>query len=341
MPKCTVCGKKFDTISALQDHHRAVHPGQKFAIAKSSPIRTLTVVLVVVLIAVGGGVGYLIYTQSISGSSTTTSSGILNTPISTALYDNLTGVSFQTLSAVGGGQGITPPKAISPPGQALSQNGKPEILYIGAEFCPYCAAERWSLVVALSKFGNFSDIEYMQSALNDLVPNGLATLSFRNATYVSQYIAFVSVENEDRNHVLLQSTTSTEQQLWNQYTSSQDTYPFVYISNATGGFYVVSGAQYTPSDISNLNWTQIGSQLNNPNSNVAKAIDGAANTLITGICMSDRGQPSSVCGQSFAKLTLVSFSPSNQASTNMLVLSGISREKTPAESLDQSGAETF
>src|SRR6266852_5220447 len=37
-------------------------------------------------------------------------------------------------------------------------NGKPEIFYFGAEFCPYCAAQRWSLVIALSHFGTFSKL---------------------------------------------------------------------------------------------------------------------------------------------------------------------------------------
>jgi hypothetical protein len=32
------------------------------------------------------------------------------------------------------------------------------MLYIGAEYCPYCAAERWPLVMALSKFGTFSNL---------------------------------------------------------------------------------------------------------------------------------------------------------------------------------------
>ena len=41
---------------------------------------------------------------------------------------------------------------------ALTSNGKPEILYIGAEFCPYCAAERWAIAVALSRFGTLSPL---------------------------------------------------------------------------------------------------------------------------------------------------------------------------------------
>src|SRR5205823_15010475 len=37
-------------------------------------------------------------------------------------------------------------------------SGKPEVLYIGAEYCPFCAAERWSLVYALARFGTFKGL---------------------------------------------------------------------------------------------------------------------------------------------------------------------------------------
>jgi hypothetical protein len=29
------------------------------------------------------------------------------------------------------------------------------VVFVGAEYCPYCASERWPLVMALSKFGTF------------------------------------------------------------------------------------------------------------------------------------------------------------------------------------------
>ena len=45
-------------------------------------------------------------------------------------------------------------------GSPLSSGGKPEVLYVGTEFCPYCAAESWSLIVALSRFGQFSGLQH-------------------------------------------------------------------------------------------------------------------------------------------------------------------------------------
>jgi thiol-disulfide isomerase/thioredoxin len=214
-------------------------------------------------------------------------------------------VSSSTLSTVAGNSlsslGVTATSSIS--GTSLTYQGKPEVLYIGAEFCPYCAAERWSMIVALSKFGTFNGLEYMQSSSSDIDAN-TATFTFLNATYSSQYISFVSREYEDRSEAPLQTVNSSEQALWSEYDPSSSScapgecIPFIDFGNQ----YAVVGAQYSPTTLSNLNWTQIASQLNNPNSAVAKAIDGAANTLITAICKIDGGSPSSVCSQSFANV---------------------------------------
>jgi Domain of unknown function (DUF929) len=304
MPKCTICGKKFDTLSALRDHHKSVHKNTPFVAPKVAGSRNFVLALVIVVVIVGAAVGYLIYQQQTSTVSAPTGDlALLNQPISPALYQNLTSVSASTLSSIGSG-GVTLPGAISPTGQTLYSGGKPAVLYIGAEFCPYCAIERWAMVVALSKFGNFSNIEYMISAPDD---GNVYTLTFLNANYSSKYISFLSFENEDRNHNLLQSPNSTETNIWNTY--NLNSYPFIYFN----GQYDIKAPQFDYTVLQNLNWTQIASQLNNPDSTVARNVDGAANTMISAICAMDGGNPSTVCGQSFAKL--LSYHPSSQSNS--------------------------
>lgn len=282
-------------MTALREHHKAVHPKAEFTVRKTNPSRNLIVAMVVVLIVIGGGVGYLIYSTSLQQNNSSSNTGLIGNAISPALYQNLTTISDSTLSSIGSSQsGVTAPTSISNT-VTLTSGGKSEILYIGAEFCPYCAAERWSLVIALSKFGNFSGLEYMASAPDDA---DISTLTFLHANYSSPYnVTFVTVENEDRNRNPLQSPTVSEQDLWNEYNSGY--YPFVDI----GGMYVLRSSQYSFDALSNLNWTQIGSQLDNPQSSIAKLIDGAANQLIGAICAIDGGQPSSVCSQSFANVS--------------------------------------
>ena len=276
-----------------------MHPNERFVAPKATTSRNLLIGLVVVIIVIGTIVGALIVLPH-GPSTTTVSTGILGSPINSTLYQELTGVSFTTLSTIGsGGTNVSPPNSIS--STPLTNGSKPEILYIGAEFCPYCAAERWALVVALSKFGNFSGLEYMQSADDDPPPAGIPTLTFVNATYNSKYLSFVTVENEDRNHNTLQVPNGAQETLWNELNPSA--YPFVDL----GGQYDLTTAQYPYSDLLGLNWTQVGSQLNNASSPTAQVIDGAANTLIGAICDLTNHAPSSVCSQSYLSTITVAY----------------------------------
>ena len=223
---------------------------------------------------------------------------LIGQPISADEYARLADVTVSTLNRVGAGQGVTPLATIND--SPLMSGGKSEFLYVGAEYCPFCAAERWSIIVALSKFGSFSGLTYMQSSPTDVYPN-TATFSFLHATYQSQYnISFVSVERQDRYNNSLQQVSLDQQNLLNRYDPGGHI-PFIDIA----GRYAIqpqpiqpsvyAGSQYSPGVISSLDWTQIGSQLNTPGSNVAEAIDGTANTLIRAICQLDGGNPSSTC----------------------------------------------
>jgi hypothetical protein len=69
-------------------------------------------------------------------------------------------------------------------GPPLTIGGKPAIIFVSEESCPFCAAERWPLAVALSHFGTWSHLGTTRSSATDLYPN-TATLSFRAARYTS------------------------------------------------------------------------------------------------------------------------------------------------------------
>ena len=255
--------------------------------------RTLATSVIVAVLMVGIVVAAILLT----GHSPTppTPNGLIGAPISTALYNQLNGVSDSTLLTVQPDSGVVTPLT-SESGPLLTLAGKTEVLYIGAEYCPYCAAERWSLVVALSKFGSFSGLTYMQSADSPEIYPDTSTVSFHTATYTSPYISFVSVEEQDRNHNPLQSTTPDQQSLLNKY-DPQGAIPFVDIANLNVTYN--GGSQFSPGILSGMNWTQIGSQLDNLNTPVAKAVDGAARNLISAICKADGSTPASLCGQTF------------------------------------------
>ncbi len=285
--------------------------------AKQRNRRIVTISIVVAIIAVVV-VLYLVV-QAVSNVAGGQYSTYIGQPVSTSILSELTGVSNSTLAAVGAPSSVTPPTSIS--GTALTLNGKPEIIYIGGEYCPYCAVERWSLIIALSHFGNFSGLEYMQSSSTDVNPN-TPTFTFANATFTSKYIVFTPIEEINRAETTVTTLDSTQSSLYSQYGTCASTgtgggIPFVDIANA----YVVNcGAQFSLPGIAGDNWTTVASQLNTGSTTVAQEMDGAANTLISAICKIDGGQPTSVCSQSFADVTLAYAATSGAGQQQMLLL---------------------
>lgn len=320
MTKCPKCGKKFETLSALNDHYKAVHPNERLELPKANTSRNLTVIIVIVIVAVSALIGTVVYLQSSTTrqTTTTTTDGLsqLNQPINNSLYNQMTEVSSSTLISVGKGS-ATDSGLSKPGGTPLMLNGKPEFLFISADYCPYCAVERWAIVVALSQFGTLSGLQYMLSGPSD---GNISTVTFSNVSYTSNYVAFQAIEIADRSGNPLQTMTQPQQTLFTQYDSSK-AIPFIDIYNK----YVIVGAQPPISSVSNniftrLSWSQIGSQLNTPSSAIAKAVDGSANYLISMICSVDGNQPSSVCGQSFGQIP-VAIGPAQNLQQGYLVLS--------------------
>ena len=133
------------------------------------------------------------YQQQLLAQSTTTpvSTGAADSLAPASIVKKLTTISATTFSTVASGSNSTLPSKISAP--ALIKNQKPLILYAGAEYCPFCAAERWPLIIALSRFGSFSHLLLSHSSMTDVYAN-TQTFSFHTSTYSSPYITFEGVE---------------------------------------------------------------------------------------------------------------------------------------------------
>ncbi|HET7017878.1 MAG TPA: DUF929 family protein [Streptosporangiaceae bacterium] len=213
--------------------------------------------------------------------------------LTSSTFKGVTTVPAATLNSVGTGSlaasGL-PIKGITD--TVLTSSGKPDLLYIGAEFCPYCAAMRWSMAVALSRFGTLGTLSGIHSSSTDVDPN-TATLTFKNQKYTSKYLTFTPIENEDVNHKALQNPTSAQKALWAKYDSANGGlgYPFIDF----GGKVVLTGPLYNPAVLKGLTWSQISNQLSNPSSTVAKNVLGAANYVTAAICKMTNDTPSAVC----------------------------------------------
>jgi hypothetical protein len=178
----------------------------------------------------------------------------------------------------------------------LTLDGKPEVLFVGAEYCPYCAAERWAVAAALGRFGVLSGTRFIHSSPTDAYPS-TPTMSFYKSSYTSKYVAFVPVEwysgkpdsSTPTGYAYLQRPSPQQAALLNRYSGGG--FPFADIGNR----YVVSGVQYLPSALANMTWAQVAAAMRDPSSPVARDIDGAANMITAAICKLTSGQPASVC----------------------------------------------
>lgn len=207
---------------------------------------------------------------------------------SPTVVDSLTSVTPATLTTVAGG-GTTPlAKPAKSTDAALSVDGKPELLYVGAEFCPFCAAERWAMVQALSRFGTFKDLSEIHSATTD---GNIATFSFYKSSYTSKYLTFTPVEDEDRNRDKLESMTTAQQKTFTEYTTG---FPFLDF----GGKYVQTAAGFDYNDLAGKSQVQIAAELKDPTSKIAQDILGEANNLTATICKITNNEPSKVCSAS-------------------------------------------
>ena len=129
-----------------------------------------------------------------------------------------------TLDAVGSPSGDVLPTKIGNGTVLKGADGKPLITYIGAEYCPFCAAERWALAVALSRFGTFSNLSGTHSSGSDEFPD-TQTLSFYGSSYSSPYIDFEPVEEATNQpagagYQTLQAPTAAESALVAKYDSA-------------------------------------------------------------------------------------------------------------------------
>jgi Domain of unknown function (DUF929) len=205
----------------------------------------------------------------------------------------LSAVDASVSESVGMGAAQALPKAIDAP--ALTEDGKPLVFYEGAEYCPFCAAQRWAMVTALSRFGTFSDLGLTYSAGDDVFPN-TPTLSFHGSSFASDYVAFTGVETEDRDKQTLDTPTADQQALVSKYdappyTDSVGSIPFIDF----GGEYILAGAIYSPDVLGDKTHDEIAAALADPGSDVAKSIVGSANVLTATICLLTDDQPEAAC----------------------------------------------
>jgi thiol-disulfide isomerase/thioredoxin len=187
----------------------------------------------------------------------------------------------------------------------LTSGGKPELLYMGAEYCPYCAAERWAMVNALSRFGTFTGLTTTHSSSTDIDAN-TPTFTFYKSTYTSKYLTFTPVEettnipNGQGYYTTLQNPTPAQAAIGQSY-DPKGAIPFLDFGNK----YVEVGnlAPLDPSLLSGKTWSQVAAAMASPSgSSLGTAEIGNANYITAAICKLTGNQPATACTPTIQKL---------------------------------------
>ncbi len=227
------------------------------------------------------------------------------TPAPPAVVKAVTSIPASVYDAVGvksTDAALTPPTLLR--GQPdLTSAGKPEIVFVGDEFSPYCAAERWALVAALSRFGTFgTTLDAMQSGSAEVFP-GTPTFTFVDTHYRSRYLSALLVEHYGNKknsagtaYSVLEPLTAEVKALLTRYGrttpgSAAPVVPFVDVANRA----IVAGGEFSPAVLQQLGANDIAAGLTDPHAPATQAIVAAANYLSATICEADGEQPSRVC----------------------------------------------
>lgn len=209
---------------------------------------------------------------------------------SAASIDLIQTVPASLLDEIGVPAGARPPGRLPAGTPAVLEDGMPVVTYIGAEFCPYCAAERWAFVVALSRFGSFSGLSPTVSGAAPEAYPETPTVTFHGSSYASDYLVVWAAETATNTGAPLDQLTAEEERLISTYGSGS--IPFVVVGNR----YVWEGASFDVGLLSGLTFDEIATKIaTDPTSPLAQAVGGAANVLTAAICELTGGQPVDVC----------------------------------------------
>ncbi|MBU6232794.1 MAG: DUF929 domain-containing protein [Acidobacteria bacterium] len=274
--------------------------------ASGRPAGLFTWLTVGIVVAV---VGVLVIVKVSSGNGTQADTEW--TPADASVIRDLTTVPQSVFDAVGVNSpvvNVTPPQIhASEPKLTFNNSSTVGVLYYGAEYCPYCAAQRWPVIVALSRFGTWANLGNSSSSAQDYFPN-TPTFTFYKATYQSEWVTLQTVEEAKNtlnaagtSYEPLQKPTALQTQIVTKYDNAtyfpsmsagqSGSIPFFTIGNRV----MWAGSSLSPSVFKDQARGDIAVSLKNPNNPLTQAIIASANYITAGICSQTNNAPAAVC----------------------------------------------
>ncbi|MDN5865675.1 MAG: DUF929 domain-containing protein, partial [Gammaproteobacteria bacterium] len=180
-------------------------------------------------------------------------------------------------------------------GPRLGTGDKVGFFYVGADFCPYCAGQRWAVILTLLRFGEFEGLQYMLSSPTVVYAN-TPTLSFQHVTYKSDHVALQALELSDRMGKKLMTPSKLQEQIITTFDAPPYApyfggIPFIYLD----GLYMLTRPILHPKNLSGKDWQEIADTLADPQSKIFQTVMPRVNLLTAAICRLDGGNPAAVC----------------------------------------------
>jgi hypothetical protein len=227
-----------------------------------------------------------------------------STSASPTIVRQITHVSAHTLNAVGAGgikanQGTQKSGAFTITKLHAAKRGKllPVLLAADIAWCDHCAADSWSLAVALSRFGALHGLRQIDTGTYQSTHTGSSPLydhlqgvSFYRARYSSKLLGLTSVTLQDLNGKPLAHLTKAQ----GRDLSGFDTAGFLPAFDV-GGRYGIVNSGFTPLVLHGQSAATIASRIANGTSSIGQNIDGLANVFSAAICSATGQKPHAVC----------------------------------------------
>jgi hypothetical protein len=223
------------------------------------------------------------------------------TVTSSTVFAEVTAVPMTVSDAVGVTSPAVPIVAPQPvrdmpllTGRTRRGTRQPIVLFVGAEYCSFCAAERWPLIIALSRFGRFDTLYDVDSSAVDFAPS-TPSFSFYGTRYSSTLVDFKAFEVAtdvlgEHGYGHLMRVPHSMQKVMVGFDPTS-VYPFVDVADRL----VVLQTGFSPETLAGLSRDQVAAGLIDPTNPVTQAIIATANELTASICDADGEQPTTVC----------------------------------------------
>ncbi|HJS65285.1 MAG TPA: DUF929 family protein [Nitrososphaeraceae archaeon] len=170
-----------------------------------------------------------------------------------------------------------------------TNNGKKLIFFLGAGFCPYCAAGRWAIVEGLRKFGEWKElIENHSASTNEKFLN-IATFDFSHSKYESSFGEFRGIEIADRDSKAKEKLEKIDKEILGTY-NPDHLIPFLLID----GQFMQFRTGINPESLEKLNHEEIRKIIRDENSVVGKSIIDESNIIASLICKSIDNIPENI-----------------------------------------------